>query len=77
MDSTGLAVLARMIRHAREANGHVQLVAPTPPVLSVLRISGMLDMVQVVDELPARGRAVDLPTQPGSPEAPDLPSPPV
>ncbi|MFF7178331.1 anti-sigma factor antagonist [Streptomyces sp. NPDC008121] len=41
MDSSGLNVLIRAARDAREAGGDLHLVAPTPAVRRILEITGL------------------------------------
>ena len=56
IDSTGLGLLVGILGEARELDGEVQLVRPSPEVLRILRVTG-LDSVFAVR--PAGGRSCD------------------
>ncbi|MGW6570132.1 STAS domain-containing protein [Streptomyces sp. NPDC054975] len=61
MDSSGLNVLIRAARDAREAQGDLHLVAPTPAVRRILEITGLTVMTplhaNVAEALTAAGQA--------------------
>ncbi|MEU7033888.1 MULTISPECIES: STAS domain-containing protein [unclassified Streptomyces] len=61
MDSSGLNVLIRAARDAREAKGDLHLVAPTPAVRRILEITGLTMTTplhaDVAEALAAAGRA--------------------
>jgi len=40
-DASGLGVLARVARHARQAGRQIQLVSPRPSLLKIMRITGL------------------------------------
>lgn len=40
-DASGLGVLARIARHARQAGRQIQLVSPRPALLKIIRITGL------------------------------------
>ncbi len=45
--STGLGVLVGGLKRARQAGGSLQLVCTKPPVLTVLRVTGLLKVFPV------------------------------
>jgi anti-anti-sigma factor len=55
-DARGLATMARMAHHADEAGCQLRLLAPPPPVLKIMRITGFdrrfpeLTTVSVVEQ---------------------------
>jgi anti-anti-sigma factor len=46
-DARGLGALARMSRHARQAGSSLHLVAPTPRLMKVIRVTGLRDKLPV------------------------------
>ena len=40
-DASGLGVLARMARHARQAGGQLRLISARPAVLKIIRLTGL------------------------------------
>lgn len=49
IDSSGIAALVRVRRHARDAGGDVLLAAPQRPVLRVLAVTRLVDAFSVHD----------------------------
>ena len=58
-DASGLGVLARMSRHARQAGSSLHLVAPPPRLMKIIRITGL------EHELPVHRRDQAGQTRPG------------
>lgn len=53
LDSTGLSALIRGLKHAREADGTLRVVASTEKIIKVFRITGLADplgLAATVDE---------------------------
>ena len=46
-DARGLGALARMSRHARQAGSSLHLVAPTPRLMKIIRITGLEEVLPV------------------------------
>lgn len=56
-DASGLAVLVGVGRRARLLDGVLRLVAPTPPVVTVLHLTGLALHFQIFATVPAAVRA--------------------
>jgi anti-anti-sigma factor len=55
VDSTGLSVLMRLDRHARDSARQLVVVKGPPEIQRVFDITGVSDMLTMVDEPPAEG----------------------
>lgn len=62
-DASGLAVLVGTDRRARLHDGVLRLAAPSPPVATILRLTGLDLHFQIFDSVPAAIRA---PAHPGA-----------
>jgi anti-sigma B factor antagonist len=51
MDSTGLGVLVGALKHVREREGRIALVVTRPPLLRILRITGLDQVFPLFDSL--------------------------
>ena len=40
-DASGLGVLARIARHARQAGGQLRLISARPSLLKIIRLTGL------------------------------------
>ena len=49
MDSSGLHLLATAAAHARQSDTRLVIAHPTAPVLRLLELTGMSDVLEIVD----------------------------
>jgi anti-sigma B factor antagonist len=55
IDSAGLGMMVNAARRIQQAHARLELTGLTPPVRSIFRTSGLLDVLPVADEPPAGG----------------------
>ena len=49
MDSTGLGVLVGGLKRLRQADGNLQVVCHSEPVLKIFKVTGLMDVLGVVE----------------------------
>ncbi len=51
MDSTGLGVLIGGLKRLRQRDGNLVVVSPSEPVAKILEVTGLMDVLGVVDSV--------------------------
>jgi len=51
LDSTALGLLVGVHKRCSEAGGHLRLVIDSPRILKLFEITGLTDLIEIVDDL--------------------------